>query len=297
MDELYNEPQKQNGWNCFDIAAGIPDRQALVAFALQHAAEEEYRHLLATEIRHAATLAYVYMEKARCPESKIAIARLTELFDIQSALESDLAEAEQVELSIDKILAQMEDSDEDLSRCALPSSMHTDELYRLLKEYMDAHDKMLATLRSCSQRIGRGDGNTLSIDELDTFFTDTDNQRKYANAFKDFTQAKQEILDPCVQALDKYCQRAAIYKQYVNEYYAKNNWFAFQANLQGEHSTSMIDIAARFLNKVIIIEQQGKQIYRTENQANQAITISYNGKDHFESADLTIPITPTYSRG
>ena len=85
------------------------------------------------------------------------------------------------------------------------------------------------------------------------------------------------------QNLQTYCTSLQTYEQYIRDYYGAHGWIVFQQNFSGETSTSMIDIAARMLNKVIIIYQENQEIYRTQNKDTTGeIKIDYNGINHFE---------------
>jgi WD40 repeat protein len=281
--EAIPEPT-QLGWNCFDLAVDLDahgGRQALVAYALEHTDDPKFRSLLAPEIKHAAALTAVYInsQQERDRESN---QRIVELFQIADALENKL-DRQQVETYAASLLKAQEGSLADLARNALPPCMHTAELQTLVNAYTNAHEEMREAVATCNSALGRAEGNILSLEQLDEFFTIPENVTQHQTAYDLYTQACQTILTPYEQALDQYCNRQYIYEQYVKEYYGRHNWFAFQQEFRGGHRpTCMVDIAARRLNAVIVIENTNHQeIYRTDNQGDREIHVTYNGHNHF----------------
>ena len=93
------------------------------------------------------------------------------------------------------------------------------------------------------------------------------------------------------------------YQQYVREYYSNQShyedlvWIAFQSNArQPSANTSMVDIAARCKNQSIVIYQQQNnqwnEIYRTEDQKGETLSIEYRPIDrHF----VALRPNPKYS--
>ncbi|MFI4918047.1 MAG: ankyrin repeat domain-containing protein, partial [Legionellales bacterium] len=144
---------------------------------------------------------------------------------------------------------------------ALPPSMHTPTLQVLGERYTQAvaSKKFVSACRACGEAIG---DNRPSVDSLLAFFTDLEKQHQYQAAYDAFI-AKYEPIEKDLQA---YSLDKAIYSQYLTDYYAKKNWIAFQPDLP----TSIVDIAARMLDSVIVIYEpleasDWKESYKTKN--------------------------------
>jgi curved DNA-binding protein CbpA len=224
----YDQKLKSAGWNCFDIAVGI-NRNDLIEYALYNNTDE-FRELLAPEIRHAAALTAVYMNGYEGANEERAY-RLAKLFNLMEILKGNDKEGDvtkQLSREANEILD--EDKLAELEQNILPKSMRKEQLQQLINAYLE----------------------------------DTNN-------------------DTHEQNLQMYCMAPRTYKQYIRNYYGKRGWVAFQRSFLGETNTSMIDIAARMLNKVIIIYQENQEIYRTQNRGTTGeIEINYNGTNHFE---------------
>lgn len=241
-----SSPWEQLGWNCFDLAVGIPGgregRRSIVEYALANAANEEFRRLLAPEISNAAILTAIHRN------SKMAAGQQTH------AVEADLA------------------------RNALPASMQTDELIRLANNYINADERMRVAVIACNDTLGRVEGNSLSLAGLTEFFLAPSNQAQHQAAYLAFIAARDHIHTNELAFYD-YCLREDIYKQYVNDYYGNNQWFALQHNAAADRQqTSMVDIVARKLGVVIVIYQNGAEIYRTTNVAASIQEITYDSE-------------------
>ncbi len=122
-------------------------------------------------------------------------------------------------------------------------------------------------------------------------------------AYQLFLTLDQKILEK-ERKLDEYCSHPIIYRQYVREYYSNQSAYggfcgriAFQSNAQQTSAnTSIIDIAARCKEQTIVIyQQQNKQwneIYRTEDQKGENLSIEYRPKNrHF----VALRPNPKYS--
>jgi len=243
--------KKQLGWNCFDIAVNL-DRNALILYALQNANQEAFRKLLAPEIRHAAALTAIYMNESK--ENKKNNQRIIELFEIASALQG-LNEVQSINIEIKKYSDKIKEYDEQ-ERHILPKSMHTMALQTLVNNYVEAHEKMRDAVKSSNQALGRPEGNYLSLEELDTFFKVKANQNNNEKTYANFMKVRNEIFSPHEEAFNTYCLDQKTYETYISDYYAKQGWFAFQPKLNGETpSSSMINIAASYLKKCIVIYQ------------------------------------------
>ncbi len=273
----------QLGWNCFDLAVGIPGgihgRHEIVEYALAKAGDEEHRILLGQEIRNAAVLTAIYMNRKESGEQQRDL-KLIELFQLSAAFQ-DKGDPQTLAIQTKQLLKKLAE-DEALARNTLPPSMHTEELRQLVNAYADAHEHMRDAVAACNDALGYHEGNRLSLEELDVFFRATANQAQYPEAYLAFSTARNAIYASSELAFHQYCVREDIYKQYVQEYYGKQQWFAFQRNFAEERQqTSMVDIVARKLGVVIVIYQDGKEIYRTTNVADKIKEITYDGHAHF----------------
>jgi HEAT repeat protein len=276
-DEL-PECAEQLGWNCFDVAIdlqkyvdanGKVGRAALVAYALANSSNVLFRNLLAPEIKHAAALTAVYMNS----KSEMPIA--TKL-----GTKPDKLEFQQVDSS--RFVS--EPACENLEKYTLPTSMHTEELLAIVNDYYSAHDNMTAAVAKCNDELKRVEGHRLSLAELDVFFQDRKNRDTNKRAYSAFIRKCNKLYTPHETAFNNYCLSENVYRQYVEKYYGENHWFAFQRELG---STSMIDIAARMLNVVIVIYQGAEEIYRTQTPGIKTLDVEYNGFNHFYKLRLT----------
>lgn len=250
------EDTKQLGWNCFDIAAGIDNRQEFVKFALTKKSDLAYRKLLAPEIKHAAALTYI-----------------------------NISTHEQSEFHTQNSLASSNAIQADL----LPKSMHNSALVKLMGNYLQAQEGMKPAVAECNDKLGYVEGKRLPLKQLDDFFLNENNQLTYSEAYNRFISARNQIYTSHENALQAYCEAEATYESYVTDYYGNNGWFAFQRSFSGEKNTSMVDIAAIFINKVIVImDNKHQEIYRTQNICEQEITILYNGTNHFSKPEERI---------
>ncbi len=280
---------EQLGWNCFDIAVGINNgiegRKKIVAYALTNAGNETFRRLLAPEIRHAAalTVSYMLLEEAdNETEIKKAI-EIDELFQIYQMIdENDQYNKLLLECNIQQILAQKRQLQ--FPSCCLPEPLRTSKLKNIVIRYQQAHEDMRNPVAICNDALGYSEGQRLSLEQLDNFFKQQINIEQNEQAYEKYKQAREKIYIPCEQSFNEYCIREDIYKQYVQEYYGDNNWFAFQRKFSEENtSTSMIDIVAKMLETAIVIYQEDTVIYRTINaiDAERIIEVNYNGHNHF----------------
>lgn len=165
----------------------------------------------------------------------------------------------------------------------LPKSMWTLELENMMNNYFQSHEKIEMDVLSCNQTLGKKGSQCLTLIELKDFFGDKKNQYKYPAVYKQFTAAQKKFSEN-QEKFNMYSQSECTYLQYIKDYYGKQEWFAFQRNI-GEVSTSMIDIAARYLKHIIVIVQkdpQGKliEIYRTHNKGPEK-KVEYLNNNHF----------------
>ncbi len=280
---------RQLGWNCFDMAVGIINgtdgRKRIVEYALQHSGDEQFRRLLAPEIRHAAALTAIYMNSKIESEKQLS-RRIVELFEIAKALRDPLEQA-QVATCVVELSDKEESKLLELASNALPLSMHSEELRWLVNTYTDVHEQMKAAVAACNVAIGKTEGNYLSLFALDEYFSHQENKIAHKEAYKAFNIERTAIYTPAEQALDAYCYKQAIYAQYVRDYYGTNQWFAFQPNVsEPKAATSMVDVVAMMLNAVIVIYQgegsASREIYRTADVgSSRVIEVQYNGHNHF----------------
>jgi len=244
--ECIAEYSEQLGWNCFDLAVSLKDyggRSGLRKYALLHSSEQEFRILLADEIKQAAVLTAIYMND-KAERTRANNKRIIELFRIAEILK-DKVDKYQLENYVNALLDQ-EVSVDDLPRNALLPTMHIKELQLLINNYINAHENMRAAVSKCNDSLGMLEGSRWPLEKMDIFFSSPENQHKYPEIFVEFQRVRQEIFTPYEQAFAEYCHRQDTYEQYVKEYYGGCGWFAFQRNFQDEYSTSMVDIAAKF---------------------------------------------------
>jgi len=280
--------EKQDGWNCFDVAVGL-DRSALVAFALQHADSKEYRQLLTPEIRNAAAITAILMNlKDSDEETDILNAiQISELFALlETANQFGEAEDQQhLSAQIEEIFLTETKSDRpNLSQFALPKTMQTQEVQLLVNNYNNAHERMRAAVAQCNTSLGYGEKQRKSLAQLDTFFGNQTNRNQHRTAYERFAKARAELFTPHEQAFFDYCSRPETYRTYVSEYYGQKQWFAFQPSSTNHLQTSMIDIAAQFLEAQIVVHQkkgrERKIIYQTASHPKK-IHVQFNGYGHF----------------
>lgn len=285
----------QQGWNCFDIAIGLVEhysadglprltasqaRRRLVNQALGRSEDLEFRRLIASEVRHAAALTVTYMivkdQEAEFMGDPKKIARLAELFEIQGALSGEGADDKaQVEKQIRELLADASKVTVFPPGC-LPEGMRTPRLKRVVVGYFDAHEKLRTAVATINANLDE-DGQ-IAQDDLDAFFSSEENRTSFSEQFEDYQTANQAHL-----AFDGYCVELGVYESYVNGYYGvQEDWFSFQRRAAGEHSTSMVDVTARILDKGIdIIDEDGAYLHRANPDAVDRVSVVYNGTNHF----------------
>lgn len=143
-----------------------------------------------------------------------------------------------------------------LSRFSLPESMQTKEVQTLVNNYNDAHEKMRNVVTQCNSSLEYGEGQRKSLAELDAFFKHEANHNQNRDVYELFAKARHELFTPHEQEFEKYCNHPDTYRVYIKNYYGQNQWFAFQPSSTSDKQTSMINIAARFLNTQIIVHQK-----------------------------------------
>ncbi len=314
---------KQLGWNCFDVAVGLP-RERLVAFALEQKVNPAYRKLLAPEIRMAAGITAVLMnmkleEAGRdATAKKERIAQLAELFNLLDVV-NEFGESGHKAIAMSNIHAvlsqpilQPSDSHgiHDMRQQALPEAMQTEELRQLVSRYNDAHEAIKPKVRQCNDFLGHRERSILPYANLVDFFANSEHCEAHREAHGLFLEIQQQFL-PYEQAFFNYCENETVYEAYLTHYYGKQQWITFQpsnAAQRPEDNTSIIDIAARCLNRQIIVHQmkgdQRAEVYHTVISYNavpedsslpkasaaathalisdsQPIHIQYNGRNHF----------------
>ncbi len=206
---------QQLGWNCFDVAVGLPEelkieeankekrakaaRAEIVKFALDEKNIEEFRQLLAPEIRNAVVLttALMNVREERAKEAKVQTNSkyLEELFYLLDIAHEHGDEYHQQEV-IDEIgkslsLTSEDPSQKNIKNFTLPSSMYTLELKSLFEAYEGAHEAIKPIIVSCSEALGRG--RRKSFDELSQYFVNNDNQQIHQKTYKRFKYAKSRI--------------------------------------------------------------------------------------------------------
>ncbi len=306
-------------------------RNKLVAFALDEKNITEFRRLLAPEIRHAAGLTTVYLnlQKEKETANKDRNTRLAELFGVAEVLtkaRSNEASTQAVVMQqITKLLTEDDRSKQDVNeinfdRHMLPMSLQTKALRKLVNKYQFAHDMMQKTIRelcaqypqmqaavtACKQTLSQAQNNRVinivSAEELYQFLQTPERQKQYPVAWEVYHKQYQDNFVPHEQALQGYCEDEKTYRTYVNDYYGKQGWVAFQRSFKAEGtSTSMVDIAARLLNAQIVVCQKNptiqnawEEIYCTATpvQNNKKVYVQFNGRDHF----MALQENPAYTK-
>lgn len=170
-------------------------------------------------------------------------------------------------------------------QAALPVSMETEELKKLYKNYQDALENMKDVVADCSTSLGYPEGSILPLSELDAFFANTENRTSHNDAYETFKNARDEKYTTHESAFFNYCESEVVFKTYISDYYGKEQWVAFQRNVAGEQTKSMIDIAAMMTQSCIEIYQledkNYKEIYKTEQYGKNTKRIEYSGNCHF----------------
>ncbi len=295
-------------------------RDKLVAFALDEKNIPKFRRLLAPEIRHAAGLTAVYLnlQKEKETADKDRNTRLAELFGVAEVLtkarSNEVSTQAVVMQQITKLLAEDDRSKQDvneinLDRHTLPISLQTKALRKLVNKYQFGHDmmqkairelcaqypQMQAAVEACKQALSQAQNNRainiVSAEELYQFLQTPERQKQYPVAWGVYHKQYQDNFVPHEQALQTYCEDEKTYRTYVNDYYGKQGWVAFQRSFKAEGtSTSMVDIAARLLNAQIVVRQKNptiqnawEEIYCTATpvQNNKKVYVQFNGRDHF----------------
>ena len=255
--DIVSNTDHQLGWNCFDVAVGFR-RDDLVKYALDNKDNIEYRNLLAVEIRHAMAWTAVH---------PTAIA--------SDAASDALSYVSRLSKKTDKVRG---------ADFLLPSSLWTLEIREVFNQYANVYEKpeVRAALKFCNDEMAQGDGKRLNWEQLGKLFNEPANRRLYPVAFTCYNVTVSDYIAPVCMAMDALCRRPDIYETYVTDYYGKKQWFAFNAQFQGEHSTSMIDIAAKMLSTKIVLHsaRDGKQ-YSTSAYGASEIHVGYNGYNHF----------------
>jgi len=279
---------KQLGWNCFDVAIGL-SRQALISFALQFKNDLVFRKLLAPEIKTAAAITAIMMNMSAegIEKSQIQNKELCELSDLLDVAER-CGRKEEVEKVFLHIQEKLQESDENssttLKQAALPISMHTKEIQDLMNAYNNAHEAIKPELAECNNKLGNLEGNRQSFSQLRNFFSLPSNCTQYEEAYNKFNEALRKFISH-EKALDDYCESEKTYEAYINGHYGNKQWVSFIPTSSGQQNTSIVDIAARAVNKKIIIHQlknkKHEEIYRTEHKGDGIVHIQYNGHDHF----------------
>ncbi len=294
---------KQLGWNCFDIAARL-NRDDFVKYALEKKNDIAFRQLLAPEIRHLAPQTLIFMNEKE-QNADLLNKRIVELFNIAATLQYDSKENEVG--SINQYAATLLASDQKTNPKSaaldrLPPSLQTNEFKNLLNAYMDAEHSArgaIAKERNINQPFRTELSKfTLFLQNeynLDPAMPVKDmaelleiDKEKYPVAYAIYSKHKEAIMR-AENNLQAFFESTATYEAFVRDYYGCHGWFAFQRSFMGERAnTSMIDIAARYLNTQIIIYLKVNNIweivYRTAaNRSNNIppIAIAFRNGNHF----------------
>jgi hypothetical protein len=177
----------------------------------------------------------------------------------------------------------------------LPAVMCTEEMRALFNQYGDIENTtdLRDAFAQCNDAVGCLDGSRLSWQALEQFFDLEANRNVYPDGYELFSRNHQLITE-AANVFNDYCCRRDIYELYVNEYYGKNQWFAFNAEATAERSTGMIDITAKMLTAMIVTHLPDGRLYKTDAYGPRVIHIDYNGVNHF-SASISVAVPHFYS--
>ncbi len=307
-------------------------RNKLIAFALDQKNIPEFRHLLAPEIRHAAGLTAVYLNLQEDKEKidKERNTRLAELFGVAEALTkartNEASTQAEVAQQIAKLLVVDDRSKNDADKInldghTLPKSLQTEALRTLVNNYQSADEKiqsaikelcrqypqMIEAVTTCKQALSQAQNNRVitivSAEELYQYLQTPERQKQYPIAWEAYHKQYQTSFSPHEQALQTYYEDEKTYCTYINDYYGKQGWIAFQRSFKAENtSTSMVDIAARLINAQIVVCQKHptapntwEEIYCTAASAvqnNKKVYVQFNGYDHF----IALQENPAYAQ-
>lgn len=302
----------QLGWNCFDVAVDLSNaldirhhdpeqkaiaaRQELVRFALENSGDIRYRKLLAPEIRHAAalTVAYILLSAEDRDKHVTQALQIEELFAIHKALDpDDVYNRLLIGKDLEKLLAEKMPLRFPVG--SLPTAMRTDALRNVVLAYQNAHEAMRAAVATCNTELGNLEGACLSLDDLDTYFLTEEHRAAHAHAYDEFSRSRRLTFTPHEEAFHAFCEREDTYRDYVQCYYGQREWFAFQRNFHGEQNSSMIDIVAILLQKLIIIHGPTNDIiYHTQSCFPEAVHVQYNGHNHFATMAIQGSVNTTH---
>jgi len=280
MDSYVTKLAVNLGWNCFDVAIGLA-KNLFSRFPASLLAGEPIV-LFGKDERIEQKEAHAFLGKI----SSEAAALLARQWLVNFALNnsSDLGFRKLLAPEIRHAAAATVVGDSH----ALPEVMRTDELKHLVLEYQDSHEMMQEAVRVCNDALGHPEGSRLSLEELDRYFEESKNQEMNRAAYEDFQAARKTLFTPHEKAFADYCEREAVYRTYVESYYGtkeggQHDWFVFQRQFNGEKNTSMMDIAARYIqHKVIVHDMTDEIIYQTEESFDdKEVHIRYNGSNHF----------------
>ena len=219
------------GWNHFDVVTRLP-RDRFIQYALQNSNSEEFRNLLAPEIATAAYYTMLYLADKKNRNLHEANSQHTENKDIVLEIKSISTPNSAWDLLEQRVVPNM-----------LPIKMASRNnliavANDVVKNYAKAFDRP-------------------EVKEFKELYNTFSQLRTY------FLQGKKTLFDAC--------STEPVYREYVQYYYGQEGWFTcyhpkvpepFPAEEQNKN-TSMIDIAARFLQtQIIILLENGE--YSTE---------------------------------
>jgi hypothetical protein len=264
-------------WNCFDIAINV-SRERLVDFALQHSSDLLFRSLLSSEI------CYVALTTIK---KKYLLNEITLKKQELNKAKNDLKEQNILEQEI-IVLQNRIDA---VSLFSLPEIMFNPSLIRLAIVYSKASIGMCNLIIESNQYLKQHQINTvLSVSDISTLpeilaKSTCTKAPELLNKYK----TKQEKLSLAIKNFSSYCQTEEIYKQYIQEYYAKEGKVVFYSQLDFLETTSMIDIAAKMCGKHIVLFQKMprgplQEAYRTNHkECENEIILVFDGLNHFVS--------------
>ena len=144
---------------------------------------------------------------------------------------------------------------------------------------------MKDAVAKCNTALKHPDGSRLPLGELNAFFEKAENQTLHSLAYKEFKTACDENYSPHQILFYEYCEKEEVFKKYISDYYGQKQWIAFQLNVEGEQTKSIVDIAAKLTQSCIEIYQLEneiyKNIYKTDKYGENIKIIEYNKNNHF----------------
>lgn len=237
---------QQLGWNCFDVAI---DRKPDIQFPCSHLSSD-FGDSKKTDIRRSGLVNYALGHKHVGSFRQLLLPEILQgiLFDDKHFL----LRGDQ------KMIGQV-------------AAYHALDI------------EQQAQLSRCNEKLPKApSGKARNLEQLNEFFT----LPAHATAYSQESQQVREMVetrDRCLDPLRAYCLTEDVYARYLSTYYdAGKAWVIFDRCNSNNRSTSIVDIAALFIGKTIVIHDMSSgvqpftEIYRTANPSSQTVDVGYN---------------------